>query len=324
VIGLRRSLVVGALAALSVAAPAAADDYALSFIPTQNAPAGATATMRIHVADGRSTVSLRGTHLFPNTVYTIWTVFNVLKYPDEPFPLATESQEVPSTPAASRPGFPREGNGVAPVARLDAGFTGGMGLDPGSTFITDGDGNGGVTVRLDYDIVREAPVANKDVIVQCAPVPGTKIDPATLKTVCADPGSQMVKVTTTWLRTYIGQYPESSCPDAACPWAVKQAERGANCANYAPEFDRDNPAYDAVAAHGMDARLWQCVDPSRVSSTSGIGLPRVPRYVFDHFRLANHPDDLTHGFIGGNTTADHWIDMVGRYADLVSVPAADE
>jgi hypothetical protein len=304
----RYSLVLGVLAVVSLAAPAAADNYTLSFIPTQNAPAGAQATMWIQVTNGQSTIGLQARGLYPNTLYTIWTVFNVLKYPGEPFPLATETQEVPSFPAASRPGFPAEGNGVAPLARLDDGFTGGMGRDPGSTFITDSRGNGGVKVTVDYDIVNEAPVANKDVILQCVPVPGTTIyvDPVTLKpkTVCMDPASHMVKVTTTWLRAYVGQY--------------ELAERATQCANYDPTFDQDLPTYDAVTAHGMDARLWQCVDPSTVGLTNG-GLPRVPRFVFNHFRLANHPDGLTHGFIGGNTTADHWIDMVGLYADLVPV-----
>jgi len=44
---------------------------------------------------------------------------------------------------------------------------------------------------------------------------------------------------------------------------------------------------------------------------------RVPRFEFDHFRLAAHPDSLTHGFIGGNGT-DHRIDMVGRRSDLIT------
>jgi hypothetical protein len=65
----------------------------------------------------------------------------------------------------------------------------------------------------------------------------------------------------------------------------------------------------------MDARLWQCIDPATATNKGG-GLPKVHMYAFDHFRLANHPDDLTHGFIGGNSV-DHWIDMVGRRADLV-------
>jgi hypothetical protein len=36
----------------------------------------------------------------------------------------------------------------------------------------------------------------------------------------------------------------------------------------------------------------------------------------DHFRLANHPDGLTHGFISGNSV-DHLIDMVGRRIDMI-------
>ncbi len=74
--------------------------------------------------------------------------------------------------------------------------------------------------------------------------------------------------------------------------------------------------YDPIGRMGANARFWQCIDPATVTPTTGTGLPRVHRCLFDQFRLANHPDDLTHGFIGGNAT-DHRLDLVGRRAELV-------
>jgi len=110
-----------------------------------------------------------------------------------------------------------------------------------------------------------------------------------------------VKITTTWLRTFIGEFPPS--------------ERTRRCANYDPDADSDVVS-DETKRRGADARLWQCVDPASVNPRTGRFIVRVPRFEFDHFRLAAHPDSLTHGFIGGNGT-DHRIDMVGRRSDLV-------
>jgi len=59
-----------------------------------------------------------------------------------------------------------------------------------------------------------------------------------------------------------------------------------------------------------------------VDPKNGTGLPRVWRYPFDHFRLAAHPDELTHGFIGGSAF-EHAIDMVGRRCRLQPVPAGE-
>src|SRR2546427_103821 len=100
----------------------------------------------------------------------------------------------------------------------------------------------------------------------------------------SDPPCTPIKVATTWLRKFIGDY--------------SPAERLSACANY-----------EALAVRpGIDPRYWQCIDPAT-------GLPRVQRYKFDHFRLAPHPDDLTHGLFGGNGT-DHFIDMVGRRCQI--------
>lgn len=281
---------------------AASELYTLEFLPTQNAPAEAQGTMTLKVVNGETVVHFRVRGAAPNTIYTIWTVFNVLLGP--PFP--TSGHDVPSCSAAGldtkaactqlvggtawtgRPGFPKEGNGVAPLARLDHAFTSGMGLDPGAVFFTSDRGDGEVQVKLDYDLVRAAPLGNRDIIVQC--VPGPLADNG--KT-CQAP-SQSVRVTSTWLRTFVAQVVAAGLNPAT------------ECANYDPAFE---PAVG----------FWQCIDPATVDPRTGNGLPKVPRFSFDHFRLAAHPDALTHGFIGGDPK-DHRIDMVGRYADLMPKP----
>lgn len=271
---LKLVLTILALLAVLALAPwvSAAQEHTLDFKPTQNAPAGISGTMTIEVKSGQTKARFRLNGGYPDTVYTIWIVYNVLQLAN---PLANSME------ATERPGFPPEGNGVAPLGRLDAAFTSGMGMDPGASFVTDDHGNGDVDVELDYDLIRAAPVANSDVILQCAPA----------ATNCL----KQIRVTTTWLRRYIGEFP--------------LVHRPRLCANYDARFDKESGVYDPVLSKGTDARFWQCINPDT-------GLPRVHRYTFDHFRLANHPDDLTHGFIGGDKV-DHWIDMVGRRCDLV-------
>jgi len=281
-----------------------AQEYTLNFVPTQNAPQAALGLMTLNVTNGETIVHFQVSGAYPNTVYTIWTVFNVLVCP-----ACGDGIEVPSLPASGRPGFPVEGNAVSPLARLSDGFTNGMGTDPGASFVTDAEGAGQVTVTLDYNLLYRAPVSNKDVIVQCIPSPGSTlvVDPVTGNTnvVCRDPSSRMLRVTTTWLRRFVGEFPLLT--------------RAGTCANYDHRFDPDAAEFDPVTSKGMDARFWQCIQ-SGAPWKSGIGMPMVQRFAFDHFRLANHPDDLTHGFIGGNAT-DHRIDMVGRRCDLVPKPA---
>lgn len=303
-------LILGVLAVLAmplaaVAAPGGHDggggshQYTLEFIPTQNVPAGAEGTMTITPIPGGTVMSFRLRGAYPRTVYTIWTVFNVLDEVKWQQAINDKKFEVPSKAATSLAGFPKEGNGVTPTARLDSGFTNGMGEDPGASFVTNGNGDGHVEVRLDFDLINQAPVSNKDIIVQCAPNPPVVVNGA------CPAGSVLVKVTTTYLRKFIGQYPV--------------ADRAAACANYSAADDPDVAGYDIGVQNGADARLWQCVDPATADRV-GNGLVRVPRFAFDHFRLANHPDALTHGFIGGNGT-DHFIDMVGRRCDLNPRPA---
>src|SRR5437764_990840 len=180
------------------------------------------------------------------------------------------------------------GGVVAPTASLSAQFTNGMGLDPGVTFVTDDWGNGQVRVTLDYNILGNthddgSPVGNKSIVTQCvvdSPGPQSGPCPST---------SAIQRVTTTWLRKYIAQVPA--------------ADRASLCANY----NSSDPS----------SIYWQCIDPATVDPQTGNGLPRVWRFPFDHFRLAAHPDGLTHGFIGGNE-AEHVIDMVGRRCHLTN------
>src|SRR3989454_7153475 len=111
---------------------AAADDdedenqyetYILYFRPTQNAPPGASGKMKISVGTSRGDTRVKFSvrHTYPNTLYTIWTVFNELRWP-----LPKKGVDVPASSAAKRPGFPQDGNGGSPLARLDAPFTAGM------------------------------------------------------------------------------------------------------------------------------------------------------------------------------------------------------
>src|SRR2546425_1393834 len=286
----------GALLMIQPEVAAADDDedesqyetYILYFRPTQNAPPGASGKMKISVgvSRGDTLVKFSVRHAYPNTLYTIWTVFNELRWP-----LPKKGVDVPASSAARRPGFPQDGNGVSPLARLDDPFTSGMGIDPGASFVTDGDGDGEIALALDYDLIREAPVSNKNLVTQCVS--------RSFDVIKGCPNS--VKVTTTWLRTFIGEFAPS--------------ERASRCANYDPDADSDVVS-DETKRRGADARLWQCVDPASVNPRTGRFIVRVPRFEFDHFRLAAHPDSLTHGFIGGNGTG-HRIDMVGRRSDLV-------
>jgi len=266
--------------------------FTLQFLPTQNAPPQAQALLTIQVNSSQTLAKLVLTGLYPDTVYTLWTVFNILQCA-----ACGEGSEVPSLPAAGRAGFPLQGNGVTPTAPLGAGFTSGMGLDPGLNVVTDSSGNGSAVVHLDFDLVWNAPVSNRDIILQCAPGLATGLDAVTGKPICPV-GSKIVRLTSTWLRRFIGEFPLD--------------QRAAACANYDARFDQDSPLYDITVAKGTNAAMWQCVDPTS-------SLPLVPFFTFDHFRLANHPDDLTHGFIGGDAT-DHWIDMVGRRCDLSPLP----
>jgi hypothetical protein len=151
-----------------------------------------------------------------------------------------------------------------------------MGLDPGMTFVTDALGDGVASITVDYNLL-----GGPD---DGAPLGNKNI---AVQSVCPRDQSapcKNVNVATTWLRKFIGDYPPG--------------QRPLKCANY-----------EALTLRpGIDPLYWQCVDPAT-------GLPRVHRYAFDHFRLAPHPDGLTHGLFGGNGT-DHFIDMVGRRCQL--------
>jgi len=199
-------------------------------------------TIKVDTGKRRTKVEFKLSGASPNTV------FNLSK---KPFP--AEGREVPSIPALTRPGFPSEGNGVSPLARLAAGFTAGMGLDPGASFVTNHNGDGKVLVELDYDLIRAASLSNKNLILQCAPTVMT----------CEKP----IKVTTTWLRRFIGEF--------------RLEDRASVCANYDPSADPSNPEYDPGGSNGMDARFWQRIDPVTVDFETGSGLPRVHAFAFD-------------------------------------------
>jgi len=250
-------------------------------------PDYASATMTISVRQGKTDLQFITQGVRPNTIYTVWTVFYPLAWPIYFPPGSIRPALDPNFPQGP-PGYYVEGGVVAPTASLSAQFTNGMKMDPGVTFVTDGYGNGYIHLTLDYNILGNTyddapPVGNKVIVTQCVvDTPGPQSGP------CPSP-SNVQRVTTTWLRMYIAQVPPSA--------------RAAYCANY--------DGSDSTSTY------WQCIDPSTVDQRTGNGLPRVWRFPFDHFRLAAHPDGLTHGFIGGNED-EHVIDMVGRRCHLTN------
>jgi hypothetical protein len=265
---------------------------------------GATGWMMINQVNGQTDLQFFVRGARPNTLYTIWTVFKPLSW------CADSSTGCPDafTPAGSaKPGFGSfspdalpfypEASPVAPTASLAKAFTSGMGLDPGITFYTNNNGDGEIHVKLDYNLLATTyddgpPVANADVVAQCA-VPGQPMTytsancPAVTITVNGLPVKTVPKftVTSSWLRKFI----------------IQVHDPATECANYDPS--------DPTSI------FWQCIDPATANAKTGTGLPRVWRYPFDHFRLAAHPDELTHGFIGGSAF-EHTIDMVGRRCRL--------
>src|SRR5438094_425743 len=274
--------VVGAVVG-SLAPPISPGQYTLRFEPTQMVystpngsqpvmrPSSVIGTMTISVSNGRTDLQFSVRNLRPRTIYTIWTVFYPLAWPIV-FPTGSIKPALDPNFPQGPPGYYIDGGVVAPTASLSAQFTNGMGLDPGVTFVTDDWGNGQVRVTLDYNILGNthddgSPVGNKSIVTQCvvdSPGPQSGPCPST---------SAIQRVTTTWLRKYIAQVPA--------------ADRASLCANY----NSSDPS----------SIYWQCIDPATVDPQTGNGLPRVWRFPFDHFRLAAHPDRLTHGFIGGNT-----------------------
>lgn len=323
-----------AIPLVAIAAPPGSGDgqpIVLNFEPTvmlQSTPngthpsadgLGGTAWMVINQASGGSDINFFVRGARPNTLYTIWTVFKPLKWckpsdpdfapgcpsafkvlqPDNTVKMDIKPGFAAAFPAGSLPFYP-EGGAVAPTASMASGFTSGMGLDPGATFYTNNNGDGQVHVKLDYDLLGTTyddgpPVGNADVVAQCA-VPGV---PLTYTSATSGPTAcpkvtqngitttPRFTVTSSWLRKFI----------------IQVSDPVTECANYDPT----NPG----------SIFWQCIDPATVDPKNGTGLPRVWRYPFDHFRLAAHPDELTHGFIGGSAF-EHAIDFVGRRCVLTN------
>jgi len=276
----------------------------------------ATAWMEIKQVNGGSDLNFFVRGARPNTLYTIWTVFKPLVWCT-----SAQLQATPGCPGAfaplalsggvgnTKPGFANfppgalpfypEGGLVAPTAAMSKAFTSGMGLDPGATFYTNGKGDGQIHVTLDYNLLGTTyddgpPVGNATTVTQCA-VPGTPLTytatncPPVTISVNGNPVQTIPRftVTSSWLRKFI----------------IQANDPASECANYDPA----EPT----------SIFWQCIDPSTIDAKTGTGLPRVWRYPFDHFRLAAHPDQLTHGFIGGSAF-EHTIDFVGRRCMLTN------
>jgi hypothetical protein len=268
-----------------VAYPAAA-----GATPVSNALPGTTAEMTIRVGNGTTRYHFTLRNGFPDTVYTIWTVFYPLKWPLEPFP---GIQGVPAFGARPTE-FPHGGFPVAPLGRLDRAYTGGMGLDTGATFVTDSRGHAEFRGRLDYDLLggkeNGPPVGNASIVTQCVP----HAEPVAG---ACPPGTKKLSVTGAWLRKYVIDVVNEG------------RDPSATCANYDPALAA------SYAIPTLDPLYWQCIDPETL-------LPRIHRAAFDHFRLAPHPDAMTHGFLGGNVV-DHFIDMVGRRCRIDPRPSGE-
>jgi hypothetical protein len=268
---------------------------------------GATAWMVINQASGGSDINFFVRGARPNTLYTIWTVFPPLKWctsaelVNDPGCSSAFGADIKPGfnpfPAGALPFYPEAGK-VAPTASMASGFTSGMGLDPGATFYTNNNGDGQVHVKLDYNLLGTTyddgpPVGNADTVAQCAVSGGAPLTytSSNCPSVTANGITAVPKftVTASWLRKFI----------------IQMSDPAHDCANY----DSTNPG----------SIFWQCIDPATVDPQNGTGLPRVWRYPFDHFRLAAHPDELTHGFIGGSAF-EHAIDFVGRRCMLTSCP----
>jgi hypothetical protein len=170
-----------------------------------------------------------------------------------------------------------------------------MGIDPGLAFYTNERGDADIHVRLDFNLLGttydDGPgVGIATTAAQCV-LQGPPVPPNTYTAANCPPVQLTINgkslttiprftVASSWLRKFI--------------WQVKDP---AECANYDP----NDPT----------SIFWQCIDPATVDPKTGTGLPRVWRYPFSHFRLASHPDELTHGFIGGSAW-EHTIDLVGQ------------
>jgi hypothetical protein len=322
-------LVFESTAMLASSAPDPAWPAALGWPPNGTSPSvkglGAKAWMTIRQKNGRTDMDFYVTGARPNTLYTIWTVFAPLNWCSTPGTGCPEKFNDPINAGwGTKPGFTTldpaqfgplkfyaEGGIVAPTASMAKAFTSGMGLDPGATFYTNRKGEGEIHLKLDYNLLGATyddgpPVGNSTTVAQCAVagvsngavVPGppltykpTSCPPVTL-TLNGAPVTTTPRFTTTssWLRKFI----------------IQVSDPAKECANYDPTF----PA----------SIFWQCIDPATVDPKTGTGLPRVWRFPFDHFRLAAHPDELTHGFIGGSAW-EHTIDMVGRRCKLDPRPA---
>jgi hypothetical protein len=293
-------------------------EWPLDWPPNGTEPAvngmGASASMVIWTGNGQTDVSFVVHGARPMTLYTIWTALKPIVWCTDPADLAagcplsflwpvTANFSSPwqtkpwfgPLPPDALPFYPEAGI-VTPTASIRKAFTNGMGIDPGLAFYTDAQGNGAIRVTLDYNLLGttydDGPgVGISTTAAQCV-MPGPPVGPTQQTAANCQPVQVTINgksfstvpkftVASSWLRKFIAQVKDPAT----------------ECANYDPS----DPT----------SMFWQCIDPATADPRTGTGLPRVWRYPFDHFRLASHPDQLTHGFIGGSAW-EHTIDLVGR------------
>lgn len=141
---------------------------------------GATGTVVVNTANGRTTLTVTVSGLTPNAVHSLWQLFDTTQPPfivDSVLGLAVVTDDNLGTLA---PVFP-----VSPAAADNVGYTAGTSLDPNG-FVTDAKGNATFTVTLNYMITKTkiSPIvlAPLSQTVQVEPLSG----PGTCK---ASPGS---------------------------------------------------------------------------------------------------------------------------------------
>jgi len=122
---------------------------------------GQAGVIHISVEEGQTTLQFSLTGLTPNAVHSVWLILDSGANPCggtgqpaclAPFTSCNGPACVAKDPAR---GTPVNVFGFTPAAADDAGFTGGMALDPNG-FVTDANGNAEFKIKLNYDIFQPA------------------------------------------------------------------------------------------------------------------------------------------------------------------------
>lgn len=161
------SLYVAAVA-LAFVSTATAANQTVTLVPLGSG--SQTGQVVVTETSGGVTLELTVSGLKPNTVHSFWQVFDTTRPPfitDPVLGLAVVTDNSLGTLAPARPN--------TPAVDDRSGFKGGTGLDPNG-FVTDGNGNAKLTVKLNYDPTKPGTVpvvlGGQGETVQVAPVTG--------------------------------------------------------------------------------------------------------------------------------------------------------